>query len=144
MRREWIDEGKARHSPRVEESEQIKSKDDQAADQAQRAAQTRRETERPQSPATRPNVDSPAAGHEIRREKPLPEDVLLNDSLFISDDENGRHDPPEDDLDALVAEDEALQQASTTIEHNEDGSTRPRRDSFDDEEEAMAGMGDLW
>ena len=64
------------------------------------------------------------------------------DSLFVSDGEDVNDQPPEDDLDALLAEDSMHPQhnASAPIQDQVVG----RENAFDDEMEAMADMDDLW
>ena len=54
--------------------------------------------------------------------------------------------PPDDDLDALLAEDEMKQSASTAVTARQgqaQGHTG-QEPNFDDEMEAMAGMDDMW
>ena len=53
--------------------------------------------------------------------------------------------PPDDELDALLAEDEMKEPTSTAVTAKQEvqGYTG-REENFDDEMEAMAGMDDMW
>ena len=64
------------------------------------------------------------------------------DSLFVSDGEDVDDEPPEDDLDALLAEDSMHPQYDARAPLQDQGVGR--ENAFDDEMEAMADMDDLW
>ena len=69
-----------------------------------------------------------------------------DESLFLSEDEEANSQPPDDDLDALLAEDKMKESASTAVITKE-GQARAhtgQEPNFDDEMEAMAGMDDMW
>ena len=137
MRKEWINEGKAKHSRLV---------DDQGPTIYTPSTGNRSgsSTERQQSSELHrfeiqtPNSDVNAKGGNSGG--PHEQDRSADDNLFISDGE----DTPVDDLDALLAEDDAVQRANSASSPppNEDGNGRGKE--FDDEEEAMAGIDDMW
>ncbi|KAL6718303.1 chromosome segregation in meiosis-related protein [Lecanora helva] len=139
MRKEWIDEGKTVEKPSSLE-QSSKQKD---ANQLSRGLTSGIEpAPRVRTPVSdENNVHSGAvaarpteAGHSPSRKGDPAE------SLFISDDEDPSEQPPEDDLDALLAEDQANSAAMSQPITN---SVR-RADEFDDEMEAMANMDDMW
>ena len=154
MRREWINEGKP-HINRNEERDadaQSPGADRTTEDNdtgettlASRTAGT--ETPPPVEDADDDDLYSatPQAVLEERRRKRGGD---VEESLFISDDEGGVADPPsEDELDALLAED-SLQDLGPSAMNAErprpDNKQKRVEDNFDDEEEAMAGMDDMW
>ena len=69
-----------------------------------------------------------------------------DESLFLSEDEEANSQPPDDDLDALLAEDEMRESASTavTVKQGQARVHAGHEPNFDDEMEAMAGMDDMW
>jgi replication fork protection complex subunit Csm3/Swi3 len=52
--------------------------------------------------------------------------------------------PPEDDLDALLAEEEAIQAEKAKAQQTSSKESKPQEDNFDDDMEAMAEMDDMW
>ena len=153
MRREWINEGKP-HINRNEERDaeaQSPGPDRNADDSSTGATTLPSRTTRAKTPPPVEDADddlysaTPQAVLEERRRK---RGGAVEESLFISDDEGGAADPPsEDDLDALLAENSLQDLGPSAI-----NAERPRPDNkqkrveenFDDEEEAMAGMDDIW
>ena len=150
MRREWIDEGKPRRT--VEEEDPISDK----ATDKESGHNTHTET-LPGSEETRRTPPAPAQELEDDLYSAIPgarQDPKRNDrqhhageSLFISDDEDAGGLPEEDELDALLAEDEHRDQgdkySSVLTPELGNAGTRQEED-FDDEMEAMAGMDDMW
>ncbi|KAL8790552.1 MAG: hypothetical protein Q9195_006296 [Heterodermia aff. obscurata] len=153
MRREWINEGKPhinRHEDRDEDAQSPGANritDENDIGESTLPSRTAR-TETP-PPVEDADDDlysaTPQAILEERRRK---RSAAAEESLFISGDEGGAADPPsEDELDALLAEN-SLQDLGPSAVNAE----RPRpenkqklvEDNFDDEEEAMAGMDDMW
>ena len=155
MRREWIDEGKPKD----------RFADDPAASgqvpKQQQPELQRRSSKSNGDSSERPNIDGALQPSFISTAGPKELDSLNSqsiqghrkraqhhaqgdESLFISDDE-GEDEPPEDDLDALLAED-----AQKDFTRNTDGDATATVeqaaviDDFDDEMEAMAGIEDLW
>ena len=149
MRKQWINEGKARHSQSVEDDMTGKDARKGLGSQGEEQRQTGRQADRefpmenqntaPRSRSSEPNV----AATSDRRDDGT---AKAGESLFVSDDDQDSElrEPPEDDLDALLAEDDARQCATTPTSgvNKDNGFTKP--DNFDDEEEAMAGMDDMW
>ena len=156
MRKEWINEGKPRETLQTLGSGGGRSG-------TQHTGQT----------MSKPKIDWPSAAEPSERHqthsavsaidadddiykatpKPAPWDLpnkrkeTSKVSLFVSDEDGAGHEPPEDDLDALLAEDE-LKEATTTAALAAKAQKSPVvRDNFDDEMEAMGGMGgmdDMW
>lgn len=140
MRQEWINEGKPRQrSPEVENQ---RERDENNVFPTENAADL------PMIP-TSDGMDHDKADvpQSVRSKKPTREG---NDTLFMTDDEaeDETMQPPEDELDALMAEVEGatkygsvqpLQKATTP--HT---AMREKDDDFADEEEAMAGFADMW
>lgn len=153
MRREWINEGKPHINRNEERDADAQSpganRNTEDNDTGETTLPSR--TARTETPPRVEDADddlysaTPQAVLEERRRK---RGAAAEESLFISDDEGGAADPPsEDDLDALLAEN-SLQDLGPSAMNAE----RPRaenkqkrvEDNFDDEEEAMAGMDDMW
>ena len=153
MRREWINEGKP-HINHGEErgadaqspGESRNTDDNNTVGTTLPSRATRTET-----PPRAEDADddlysaTPQAVLEERRRK---RGVAAEQSLFISDDEGGAPDPPsEDELDALLAEN-SLQDLGPSAMNAErprpDNKQKLVEDNFDDEEEAMAGMDEMW
>ncbi len=147
MRREWINEGKPKDRMAGNETAPkklaIRPPDSQASKDQMTVAN-------PGMGLQELSVfgDNDNESHEVT---PKPHDVeeSINDrthpaeSLFVSDGEDLDDQPPEDDLDALLAEDQTkLASSPKTVLPIADA---PRiEDDFGDEMEAMAGMEDMW
>ena len=138
MRKEWINEGKAKHSRLVDDQDtaaRTPSNEHKPAPTKERRQSS--ESHNAEQQSFGPGADLEDGDREGPREKDRPAD----DTLFISDGESA----PMDDLDALLAEDNAFERTTTSAaspKANESSDTRG--DNFDDEEEAMAGMDDIW
>ena len=146
MRKEWINEGKPTERSR-------------SADRSPDGQQKRRPHSQPSSgeptaakPAT--TAESPAFAEDAIQESPAAtksngtqgssrNDGRPVENLFISDDEDEGNQPPEDDLDALLAEEQRTPMTSSSRMPPGTDTWR-REDNFDDDMEAMADMDDLW
>ncbi|KAL9594568.1 MAG: hypothetical protein Q9179_005336 [Wetmoreana sp. 5 TL-2023] len=149
MRREWINEGKPRE----------KYNDAAVPQQTQEAPAAGKERREQQSAAS--DYKTPAAS-DIHQSPAFSDEVLYSgqpqdrlqrqpspdatDTLFLPDDD-GDDQPAEDDLDALLAEADVDNQKNSNITSNQSSRQKhgssARRDSFDDEMEAMAEMEDI-
>ncbi|KAI9830442.1 MAG: hypothetical protein M1819_005694 [Sarea resinae] len=161
MRRQWIDEGKPNHTG---SDEDVLRPENQSASDPRPAPPPNRQD----SISNRPHLDSDPT-QEPSRDRTPPTAVWdegdlytvsprgmrsaasravepvtshsNHDSLFVSDDEEGVQ-PEEDELDALLAEDAANNMGPSA--HIPAAKRSPAQDDFRDEEEAMAGMEDVW
>ncbi len=153
MRKEWITEGKPRDSAEAWETSGQKANDQHSSPASGRG----------KSPITRPSEGSrtPAATNandaddgelydatpkKLRQTLTTNRNHRSDDSLFLSEEEEVSHQPPDDDLDALLAEDEMKESVSTdvTAKQGQGQAHTEREANFDDEMEAMAGMDDMW
>lgn len=155
MRREWIDEGKPkdRFTHNLADSGQF-ARPQQSNVQRQPFDSDGNSTERPnidQALASsftstfqdeEPDLANPQSLQGITKE--VKHDAKGEVSLFVSDDE-GEGQPPEDDLDALLAED-AQKEFAGAMDRNGTEVVKQAiaTDDFDDELEVMAGMEDMW
>lgn len=148
MRKEWINEGKPKET--IENVSISATKDSTEVSKTFRpdeALGLSHPPERPQTPAADSQNDDDLYSATPRRPSIVhQQDPAPNDSLFISEDESGDQ-PPDDDLDILLAEDsmhdaDVRPGAKKLPILNDDGGKR--KDNFDDEMEAMAGMDDMW
>jgi replication fork protection complex subunit Csm3/Swi3 len=136
MRREWIDEEKPKHD--------VLSDEDDFRQQATKSGdnQNQETVARPQTPS-RPNVvadDLYGVSPQAVPSNPISKSREKQDlGLFLSDGEDG---PEEDELDALLAEDTEVQ-ASAALQSSVLPLSKPV-DDYDDEFEAMGGIGDPW
>ena len=150
MRKEWINEGKPRET--LEDYGSLRKGPD--------AQQTNSNLQKDQ-PAAQPTGRSrtPLAGNAVnanqedlygatpepaRKDPSTKARENLKESLFMSDDEEAGGETPDDDLDALLAEDEMREATSTAAPATVAQESPVRDDNFDDEMEAMAGMEDMW
>ena len=153
MRREWIDEGKPRinHNQEREADTQSPGANRDTDDNNTGATTLPSRTTRTETPPRVEDADddlysaTPQAVLEERRRK---RGGAVEESLFLSDDEGGAPEPPsEDELDALLAEN-SLQDLGPSAMNAErprlDNKQKRMEENFDDEEEAMAGMDDMW
>ena len=150
MRKEWINEGKAKHSI-IEDDEkpEISASIDGQKPSESAEIQINSRTEDCYSPGKPDGVhqvfgatDSIENGNANKKRS---EDVPADDSLFISDGEDTIDNVPEgDDLDALLAEDDAAQKASAALSMDQNADNNIANHNFNDEEEAMVGMDDFW
>ena len=150
MRKEWMNEGKPHGT--VEESTTGRQilKDQQL-----------NSTEQAQLPPTKPVEGSlaPAATNAVgadlkelyrsttKETRESPESHRNRDpekGLFLSDDEEVDGQLPDDDLEALLAEDEMKGAAETRLNAIPEQPNSRGEENFDDEMEAMVGMDDIW
>lgn len=152
MRKEWINEGRPRDPAENWGTGEAKSNGQHPGPASGLG----------KSPETRPNEGSstPAATNAIDfdngeiydatpkkvRETSTNHNQESDESLFLSEDEQVNAQPPDDDLDALLAEDEVKESASTalTAKQGQAQGHTGQEANFDDEMEAMAGMDDMW
>lgn len=152
MRREWINEGKPGPGT-VEEADVVLVEDSSIDKQEHRGPNDVTSgtvcDERPRTPPPANDADddlysaTPQAVQEQRRRE---REAKAGKSLFLADDE-GDGEPGEDELDALLAEDEFQQDggiSSSIVPRVSSHADGRRADDFDDEMEAMAGMDDMW
>ncbi len=136
MRQEWINEGKPRQwSPEVEDRP---TRDDHTTP-------TRTVTAIQSVPALGENDD--AAMEALRLERSKRADPGGDHGLFMTDDEAEDEvvEPPEDELDALLAEDVTVQSDAPEVRTAlASQAAMPEKDEFADDEEAMAGFDDMW
>ena len=147
MRKEWINEGKPKDNfddlelaPQAMEDHQNPSATIQhpaLVDNAVGRRQTLAVDNRTEDELLGPHVTS----EEVQRKK---FGDISEDSLFISDAESEDNGPPEDDLDALLAEDEINTQARSYAPQVHDNHDGGKGINFDDEMEAMAEMDNMW
>ena len=148
MRKEWINEGKPNQTIQdASTNTASNSTEESRASKSDEAPRSINQPQRPQTPAAEVSNDddlysaTPKRLSNVHRKGSAPDD-----SLYVSDDEPGDH-PPDDDLDLLLAEDSRQDPTTmtTTKDYNDDKSiSNSREDSFDDEMEALADMGDIW
>ena len=141
MRREWINEGKPRETYDDYLVPEKPNKDTPAPTQQVSFAAEKAATPKP-AVAEDPDSDglySATPKAKRKQSESIFRKVDKNESLFISDDEAQ---PPDDDLDALLAEDDFSRNtrpsANPPLHSGINVSTY--QDDFDDEEEAMADI----
>lgn len=153
MRKEWINEGKPRDT--LEDfgtggeksvTQQTSSKPRQDRSPAAKPIERPRTT--PNGNAIDVDDDLYGATPEPAREDPSTKrKETSKESLFMSDDEEAGDQSPEDDLDALLAEDDMKESTSAAAPAAKAQESPGRDENFDDEMEAIAGMGgldDMW
>ena len=132
MRREWIREGKpesktdspdAEGAPRIANAPSIEHDSHDAFSDA----------------VIRKDLTSATTGTRVEAHTAIAK-ASKEESLFVSDHEADDQ-PPDDDLDALLAEDARNSASTDTAFMTAMPIPRPLRDEFEDEMEAMA---DLW
>jgi replication fork protection complex subunit Csm3/Swi3 len=149
MRKEWIRESKPQDT--LDASENFTKKADYA-EKSSRLAQDQSPAvaplERPRTPVDANGIDD--EDDEIYAATPRPgkegskvKHDASKESLFISDDEEALGEQPqEDDLDALLAEDETKKAEGAALPTEQDQSRQQMEDNFEDDMEAMAGLDD--
>ena len=157
MRKEWINEAKAKDT-RLENGEKARPSASVPERLKESALESSSEHQGQSSKIGGSQDQSPAlaAGPGGSNVKQRGFETSADDSLFLSDDEDtartatrnatkdaARDVQVEDDLDALLAEEDARHDPTEVIRHQAD-LTAPKLDNFDDEEEAMADMDDFW
>lgn len=151
MRKEWIRESKPQEI--LEASESTKQKADDRG-QSPRAVQDKLPTvallEVPRTPTHIYAIDDEdddinAAIPRLAKEGDKAKRTNASkDSLFVSDDEEvvgGQ--PLDDDLDALLAEDQT-ERAKPALSLKQAPLSSQMKDKFEDDMEAMAGLDDMW
>lgn len=142
MRKGWINDGKPKDimddvqaAPRAQEHNQP------PADAVQRHTSDHVTAARTQTPDIDDwSDDGPFGPLEV----PAKIQNASADNLFVSDDEVGDDALPEDELGALLAEDEMNAKTTKNMPQQEDNGNRQKPDVFEDEMEAMAGLNDIW
>ena len=145
MRKEWICENKPRENLDATESSTQKAEE---RERILRPAQNQSPAlETPRIPVQTNAIDDEddelyaATPRPARKDSNGKPNKTSTDSLFISDEETAVEDqPPEDDRDVWLAEDET-KQAEKADMSSRTNQLRPRiEDNFDDDMEAMAGL----
>ena len=153
MRREWINEGKPTEQQESDQDGRKYPSKENGAEMPTNTPSTT--TDGLGIPSLAPaqsngNEDGFVNFASLGDDRPEPvEGVFVNDDLFISD--IGDDEPPEDDLDALLAEDSRQKGRGESVKRSRDNgrstlesSQTDRRESFDDEMDAMLGLNDMW
>ena len=152
MRKEWINEGK----PRDPEDDWHTSGQKTNAQHSTPVSgldksHIIRPSEGPKTPAATNAVNADDDAIYDATPKKVRETLTANrnqnseENLFLSEDEEVHYQPPDDELDALLAEGEMKESASTAVTAKEGVQEYTGREAnFDDEMEAMAGMDDMW
>lgn len=147
MRKEWINEGKPRDSLEDVEPKTHATNDEQrAAGPAQRPSTAEKAVERRQTAFATDALDDDffeATPSVSEKETASPRPAAAS-GLFISDNEEAENGPPEDDLDALLAEEETTKDNIGGVQQDQVHGNDPMDKNFDDEMEAMAGFEDMW
>ena len=153
MRKEWINEGRPQDP--VENSGKVEAKSNGQhpgpASGLGKSPETR-PNERRRTPTATNAVDADdveiydATPKQVRETLTTTRNEKSDGSLFLSEDEEVNPQPPDDDLDALLAEDEMKESASTAVTARQAQAQGHigQEPNFDDEMEAMAGMDDMW
>ena len=144
MRKEWINEGKPKESF---DSIETLSRKQTEADSVSRNKHSSIDgpelrTVTPTAPNDLEEDFYTATLRPGKISRSLERGQPTTEELFVSDDEHSDHHPSEDDLDALLAEDELKPAMSTAILPH--GGNATRHDDFKDEMEAMAALDDMW
>ena len=142
MRREWINEGKPRE-PYYDALGQEKPNEDTLRP-VQTTAPAAEKAISPKLVAE--DHDSDGLYSATPKAKRKQNETVLDradkdESLFVSDDEDGAR-PPDDGLDALLAEDDFNTRTESVAKSPMHSSINlsSHREDFDDDEEAMVGM----
>ena len=153
MRKEWINEGKPRDpvADRETDGQKAKGQHPSPASGRGKSPQTR-PGEGSRTPAATNAIDADdeelydATPEKLRQPLTTNRNERSEDSLFLSEEEEVSYQPPDDDLDALLAEDEMEESVSTGVRAKQgQGQAHTEREAkFDDEMEAMAGIDDMW
>ena len=153
MRKEWINEGRPRDPAEVWGTDEAKPNGQHPgpASGVRKSPETRPNEGRKTLAATdvldTDDVDIYDATPKKDRETlSTNRNQKSDESLFLSEDEEVNTQPPDDDLDALLAEDEMRDSASTaaTAKQGQAQENRGQEPDFDDEMEAMTGLDDMW
>ena len=157
MRREWINERKQREQhnshdvvkePDLERALGIPSTQELSGTMTSAQTTEKRISSKPRHQETdSANSDSLHNHDRISRSPNEHFGTPPNDTLFLPDDEDSP-DHSEDDLDAFLAETDLNAAKPSSVSHfgvhQRQSENSDRRQSFDDEMEAMAEMDDVW
>lgn len=154
MRKEWINEGKPR-DPAEDWGTGRQKPNGQHPSPVLGLGESpiTRRSEGPGTPAATNAVDADDDEIYDATPKKLRETLTANqnqnqnaeESLFLSEEEEVSYQPPDDELDALLAEDETRESGSTAVTAKQEAQGHTGQEAnFDDEMEAMAGMDDMW
>lgn len=147
MRKEWIKEGKPKDEYNNRESNfELSGRSRPLAYSVQLAAADANQAVWTQASERDDLIDDevlkPPEALSKSKESTSPQASV--DSLFLSDAE-GVHDArPEDDLDALLAEDDMKASTRRSASEQQDDDSYKNNDNFADEMEAMAGLDEIW
>jgi len=143
MRKEWINEGKQRENTEDISRARRVSVDTEITPVTPDTTPANSAAERPQTPPSQDNIfcDLYDATPRASAEKPHSQSGIpaSKTSLFISNDD-ADHDAPDDDLDALLAEDEAERKSRVPLQKDQSPAHAEGHQNFDDEMEAMVGL----
>lgn len=150
MRREWINEAKSKDYLAKDSNSKSKPQApvvDELGSDAQHniASLVRAHTPIVNKEDEDKDLYSATPRKTLDKKKTEP-DVDVDESLFVSDDENDKT-QSEDELDALLAEVDARDKTTssdTPVQQDPQTKSKETEPSFDDEMEAMAGMDDMW
>ena len=152
MRKEWINEGKPR-DPGDEWRTSGQKPNGQRSSPASGLDKSHviGTNEGPKTPAATNSLDADddeiydATPKKVRETLTAIRHQDSEENLFLSEEEEVHYQPPDDELDALLAEDEMKESASTAVTAKQGVQEYTGREAnFDDEMEAMAGMDDMW
>ena len=139
MRKEWISEGKAKRAAQAEDL------DHEAQHSQRRLSESGQIPSSSREPEGRQSRERSTGDTATKLDEGVSKDGMdkpVEDSLFFSDgDDQHGNVGSEDDLDAILAEEDGRQQdggSSAGIQCSTEKSL------FADDEEAMADMGDFW
>lgn len=153
MRKAWMEESKPRRRDEQEggpeETPATKVTHEQRAGEDPTLMSGAFNSEGPKTPPPAQDMDDDLYGAtpQAAKRTSAKGEAHSGEGLFVSDDEDGAGEPDGDELDALLAED-CLEQPGGIAQADKptvtDQAGASQKDDFDDEMEAMAGMGDMW
>ena len=152
MRKEWINEGKPRDpGDDWRTGEQKPNGQHLIPASGLHKSPINRPTEGPKTPTAINAVDTDddeiydATPKKSRETLTASRNKNPEESLFLFEEEEVNYQPPDDELDVLLAEDEMKEPRSTAVTAKQEMQGYTGREAnFDDEMEAMAGMDDMW
>ena len=146
MRREWINEGKAKKDL-VElgiPTERDATRQPDRHPSHDRSTGARKTTELRTSPAFDDDVDlGSVTQKDLRLNEASKHGIPSSESLFVSDGEDEGDQIPGDELDILFDAD-GTNTGASTLRCPSDAHVPRKEDEFEDEMEALAGMDDIW
>ena len=152
MRKEWINEGKPRDpGDDWRTGEQKPNGQHLIPASGLHKSPINRPSEGPKTPTAINAVDTDddeiydATPKKSRETLTASRNENPEESLFLSEEEEVNYQPPDDELDVLLAEDEMKEPRSTAVTAKQEMQGYTGREAnFDDEMEAMAAMDDMW